>query len=224
MAEMYLSRACLRKDAPSKALAEIFLPESNDKRVTVTHKLLWTLFSDGPERKRDFLWREAAPGLYYMLSAREPRDAHNLFVLNPPKPFAPVLAAGDRLAFSLRANPTVSRKGSGKRGVRHDVVMNAIKPIPKDERAEKRTAAIQEAGVAWLRGQGERHGFALEHASADRYCILSPPHHGEKMRLAALDFEGILKVTDPLLFTQMLAQGLGRAKAYGCGLMLIRRV
>ena len=179
MAEMFLSRARLRKDAPSKALAEIFLPKDNDKRVTGTHKLLWTLFSDGPDCKRDFLWREAEPGLYYMLSAREPRDAHNLFILDPPKSFAPALTSGDRLAFSVRTNPTVSRKGAGKRGIRHDVVMNAIKPIAFGERAEKRTVAIQEAGLAWLSQQGERYGFALEHASADRYCILSPPHRGE---------------------------------------------
>jgi CRISPR system Cascade subunit CasE len=223
MAEMYLSRARLRKDAPSVALAEIFLPEDVDTRVSVTHKLLWTLFSDGPDRKRDFLWREAEPGLYFVLSARPPHDEHNLFVLDPPKPFAPALAVGDRLAFSLRANPTVSRKGTGKRSKRHDVVMNAIKPIAGGERAEKRTAAIQEAGLAWLGEQGVRHGFSIERAIADRYVILRPPHRGAKMRLATLDFEGVLRVTDQEQFKDALTGGLGRAKAYGCGLLLIRR-
>jgi CRISPR system Cascade subunit CasE len=223
MAEMFLSRACLRRDASVKALAQIFLPEDNDARVTVTHKLLWTLFSDGPERERDFLWREAKPGLYYILSARPPQDRHNLFKLDPAKLFAPTLIAGDRLAFSLRANPTVARKGTDKRGRRSDVVMDAIKPAPKDERAEKRTIAIQQAGEEWLRRQGERHGFEIETVRVDRYCILAPPHRGAEMRIATLDFDGILKVVDQAEFLPMLTHGLGRAKAYGCGLMLIRK-
>jgi CRISPR system Cascade subunit CasE len=38
-----------------------------------------------------------------------------------------------------------------------------------------------------------------------------------------MDFRGILTVTDTEKFTDTLMQGLGKAKAFGCGLMLIRR-
>jgi CRISPR system Cascade subunit CasE len=38
-----------------------------------------------------------------------------------------------------------------------------------------------------------------------------------------LDFEGVLEVTDPVRFLAALANGFGRARAFGCGLMLIRR-
>ncbi|WP_243641924.1 type I-E CRISPR-associated protein Cas6/Cse3/CasE [Rhodovulum steppense] len=38
-----------------------------------------------------------------------------------------------------------------------------------------------------------------------------------------LDLEGRIEVTDPEALLARLARGFGRAKAFGCGLMLIRR-
>ena len=43
------------------------------------------------------------------------------------------------------------------------------------------------------------------------------------MTFATMDFNGILDVRDPVKLLTGLAQGFGAAKAYGCGLMLIRR-
>jgi CRISPR system Cascade subunit CasE len=39
-----------------------------------------------------------------------------------------------------------------------------------------------------------------------------------------LDLSGALTVTDPTLFLEKLSGGFGRAKAFGLGLMLIRRI
>ena len=36
-------------------------------------------------------------------------------------------------------------------------------------------------------------------------------------------FEGVLRVTDAELFTRTLTEGIGRAKAYGNGLLTLRR-
>jgi len=41
---------------------------------------------------------------------------------------------------------------------------------------------------------------------------------------STVDYEGVLTVSDPELLLAQLSIGLGRAKAFGCGLMLIRRV
>jgi len=41
---------------------------------------------------------------------------------------------------------------------------------------------------------------------------------------STVDFQGILTVTDPELFRKALYEGLGKSKAFGCGLMLVRRV
>jgi CRISPR system Cascade subunit CasE len=40
---------------------------------------------------------------------------------------------------------------------------------------------------------------------------------------SVLDLEGVLEVQSPDRFVDALTRGFGKAKAFGCGLMLIRR-
>jgi hypothetical protein len=84
-----------------------------------------------------------------------------------------LLSQGDRLAFSLRANATIARsRGNTERaGKRDDVVMAALKSIPKDERASARKDLIQREGLAWLRRQGMAAGFEFndKEVSVDGY-------------------------------------------------------
>lgn len=44
------------------------------------------------------------------------------------------------------------------------------------------------------------------------------------VRIAAVTYQGRLRVTDPEVFRLRLASGLGKAKAYGCGLMTLAPV
>ena len=159
MSELWLSRARLRRDASVSALAQLLVPESASARPAAAHHLVWSLFADGPERRRDFLWREEAPGRFMTLSRRRPINVGDLFDLDS-QPFAPVLAPGDRLGFTLRANPVVARPTApGQRGKRHDVVMNVLKPIVSGQRAEARPDAVLTEGRAWVARQGAAHGF-----------------------------------------------------------------
>ncbi len=248
MSEWFLSRAWLRRDAPIAALRELLVPDEHGQRIAAAHRLVWTLFADDPDRRRDFLWREGEPGSFYILSARRPEDRHGLFRLDPPKAFAPALAPGDRLAFALRANATVARHaadrtnaGGRTRGGRCDVVMDALKPIPKEERAGKRASVLTPVAAEWLARQGAAHGFEPDPAHSDDawmdddappggtratgYRVLQVDRGpGRKpMRAGVLDIEGTLTVRDPERFVAAVRHGFGRAKAFGCGLMLIRR-
>jgi CRISPR system Cascade subunit CasE len=45
-----------------------------------------------------------------------------------------------------------------------------------------------------------------------------------KVTLMRSTFEGVLQVTDPVLFRQALTKGIGRAKAYGMSLLTIVRL
>ncbi|MDR0788110.1 MAG: type I-E CRISPR-associated protein Cas6/Cse3/CasE [Gemmatimonadota bacterium] len=238
---LYLSRATLRRDVPAAALLELLLPGDAGRRAGVGHRLVWTLFTDGPDRERDFLWREAENGTFYLLSRRKPEDRHGLFCIDPPKEFAPSLTIGDRLSFSLRANPTVAKKTEGKsRGAPVDVVMAAIHDVPRRERALKRNEAVQTAGRQWIAEQGARCGFRLvpelENESGSRevltegvlrisgYRSINIDHSGPRACIGVMDFDGVLEVRDPQLFLASVGRGFGRAKAFGCGLMLLRRV
>jgi CRISPR system Cascade subunit CasE len=233
-------------------VASVLLPDQNDDRVSNGHRLIWSLFADASEqRPRDFLWRLDTNGWFYILSTRAPPANHLLLEIDEPKVFAPALNTGDRLRFSLRANPTVSQPLDGFRTQRrdpclkpsrktahHDIVMHAIHQLPEHGRADARRRAIQTAGRAWLTGQGARCGFALPEAPddgdvpcapdalrVDGYQVLRPPRPRKagQMHIGVLDFDGVLTVTNPPRFLEALATGFGRAKAYGCGLMLIAR-
>ncbi len=158
MPPLFLSRARLRRDAPIAALAPILLPADPDHRLATAHRLLWTLFSDGPDRNRDFLWREEQSGKsvraghFYVLSTRAPADPHRLFDLET-KPFDPALAPGDRLSFILRANAVVTRKDADGHPRRHDVVMDRLSKVSSGSRGAERQIAIDESGRKWLEGQ-----------------------------------------------------------------------
>ena len=237
MTMFYLGRAQLRRDAPAAALARLLVPEDGSARVAAGHHLIWSLFSDGADRRRDFLWREERPGRFITLSARPPADPHGLFDLDEAKPFEPDLLPGDRLEFSLRANPVIARSpGPGQRGKRHDVVMDALHKLPSGGRAEQRLAAIATAGLAWLERQGVAHGFALmaepridgyETVRLPRPTAASVPlrsrRHAPMLQFGQLDFDGLLTVQEPGRFLAAVCSGLGRARAFGCGLILIRR-
>ncbi len=51
--------------------------------------------------------------------------------------------------------------------------------------------------------------------------VSSPAHH-KGLRIARAEIKGTLTVTDPMAFVAALTQGIGHARAYSCGLMLIR--
>lgn len=230
MTGWYISRIRLARSASVRALAPLILPPEEDRRTGAAHHWLWTLFADGSERRRDFIWREeTARGerwrtRFIVLSARPPQDRHNLFEVET-KPFEPFLVAGDRLCFKLTANPAVSQARVGSRGKRIDPVAAALKLLDADERAERRFEITHTAGEAWLAMQGRRSGFVLDaglSVAGDDWRVI-PRTGGKPITYSVLNFEGRLTVTDPAAFLVRLTSGFGKAKAFGCGLMLIRR-
>jgi CRISPR system Cascade subunit CasE len=221
-----LARARLRRDVPAQSLAHLLVPNDPGLRLGAGHHLVWALFSDGRDRRRDFLWREAQPGEFLILAARPPSDPHRLFDLEY-KPFAPALRAGQRLQFDLRGNPVVSiSTARGVRSKRHDVVMHALSKFATAERAAARQEVIREGGSAWLAAKGAAGGFSVDadRLYIDRYeRVRIPRADARAVVFSTLTFQGLLTVIEPARFLECILRGFGGAKAYGCGLMLIRR-
>ena len=197
------------------------------------HKHLWRLFGDHPDRERDFLFRREEIGVhpgFFVLSGREPRDRSGLWRVET-KDYEPRIRDGERLVFSLRANPTVTRRlGPEKRHARHDVVM-----AEKSRLKEKGTPPgewpglpdlVQRAGAAWLSKKGAGHGFEVEEDGIR--CDGYHQHRlqkggGRVIKFSTVDFNGILTVIDAAKFLDTLYHGIGPAKSFGCGLMLVKR-
>ena len=226
MTGMFLSRAQLRADTAVRAIAPLLLPANSHARLLAAHRLVWSLMSDDPNRTRDFLWREERPGGFLILAPRPAEAGGGLFDVES-KAWEPALRAGDRLGFLLRANPTVARSaGPGLRGKRHDVVVDAMRDMASGTRADVRPVVILDAGREWLMRQGVRAGFAPESDTLriDGYDTVRIPR-GERDAVAfgRLEFEGVLEVQEPIAFLAAVVTGFGRARAFGCGLMLLRR-
>ena len=222
---MNLSRIRLRPDA---AQTDTFWKRfTSDYSV---HKLVWSWFADSPDRRRDFLYRqEGAEGklCFFTLSERPPLDRDGLWLVES-KPFQPKLSKGQKLAFTTRVNPTLQRGDGPAKGQRCDVVMDAkFRARDSNDPVAAAPGLVQDAVTKWLSARAERCGFSFgsDEVTVDGYHQLrfSKGHGQPDIRITVVDVGGLLTVIDPVRFLDMLRGGLGHAKGFGCGLMLIRR-
>lgn len=250
MTDLWFTRATLKRDSADVAplLGTLLGEEDAGRLANTTHRLLWTLMPPDRQRrgrvgaededKAAFLWRSApdarGTAVWYVLGPEPRRDCAFFHV--ETKPWAPRLVAGDRLSFDVLVNATVDRmvepeKGrAGRRRV--DVVMDAI--VSKEradtdapDRPRLRRLAAEEALSAWWDRQGQRSGFnPLALTVADYRTVTLGRGRPTAKRSALLGvgrLTGIVEVGDPDAFALRLATGFGRAKAFGCGLMLVKR-
>jgi len=88
------------------------------------------------------------------------------------------------------------------------------------------TSLIYDVGMKWLIRKGEQHGFSVKQFKVridnDREYYVKPPGK-HVFTLRTLDFEGNLKIVDADQFKKALFKGIGSSKAFGCGMMMIKR-
>lgn len=110
------------------------------------------------------------------------------------------LPEGVRLAFRLRANPTVKRDG------------------------KRRGLYREEEQRAWLARKGDQHGFRIERAAATcESRAARSQRHGDLAEHLAVRFDGVLVVEDGVRLAAAVAGGVGAAKGFGFGLLSLAR-
>ncbi len=207
------------------------------------HQWLWQFFPSPAGTPRDFLFRRRdSDGLprFYVVSQRTPRTDSDAWHVQC-RPYRPHVPDGARLSFELRVNPVVARTDE-KGSRRHDVVMDAKKRLLAARgltnwagwMSDRTTAdgqpdpppplyeLVHSACTDWLAHRAEQHGFALDESTVS---VAAYEQHGGKrgqLRFSTVDLMGELIVTDAERFAITLARGIGRAKAFGCGLLLVR--
>lgn len=134
--------------------------------------------------------------------------------------------------------PRVSGKRAGTakhKVVRHDVVMDAKKRLLGERGIDRWEEwhdqdkpllyeLAREACSQWLIKQGRERGFEVDPDAlqVDAYT----QHRGKdgRLRFSSVDFTGELAVVHAARLAEALIRGIGPAKAFGCGLLLVRRV
>ncbi|EKF75775.1 CRISPR-associated Cse3 family protein [Alcanivorax hongdengensis A-11-3] len=230
---MYLSRVRVATQGLDRnALVKLL---SGD--AYANHQLLWRLFTQ--EEERPFLFRqemekdqldsrESPRGLplFYVLSSREPEPVSGLLECQS-KPFDPQLSKGDRLLFKLRANPTVARKHDGEaRSRRHDVLMDAKWQCRQQGRDSpwEVSEAMDAGAEQWLRNRSEDWGFSLDSAlQLSGYRQHQWQRKQRQICFSSVDYEGVITVADPERLRDALFNGVGRSRAFGCGMLMVRR-
>lgn len=241
---MYFSRVRIR---PYTDNYSRLMPILNGDGYAV-HQLIWTLFPDRPEADRTFLFRQefekeqmsevsSVRGipLFYVLSKDKPSFQTDILIAET-KEYAPKISAGDRLAFSLRANPVIARKqDNGKKNSKHcDILMDVkyrMKHSDTDMSSEQIQVSQNQAVADWFVRRGASSGFLipaiadLQIAAYQQHVLSKKAFTGNnRIKFSSVDITGTLEVTEPDLFLQMLKKGLGSAKSFGCGMMMIRRI
>jgi CRISPR system Cascade subunit CasE len=125
------------------------------------------------------------------------------------------IEAGQRWQFRLRANPVHSvKQASG---------IQTQEPAKRGKVYAHVTVQQQEQ---WLLERAAKYGFKLQEGSfrVVQQEVRRFMRRRKPVTLGIATFEGILEVADAMLFLRALACGIGRAKAYGCGLLTIARV
>jgi len=199
------------------------------------HQWLWRWFPTEQGAPRDFMFkRREADGIprYYVVSRRAPADQLGAWRAQT-RDYAPSLQQGERLHFELRANPTV-RHGRDGKSKRHDVVMEAKKKMlaergltrwadwVQDEKPSLQTLA-HAACSAWLQRKAAACGFLLD---VDTLVVEAYAQQQERDRalcFSTVDLSGQMTVTEPQALLATLMGGIGSAKGFGCGLLLVRR-
>ncbi len=188
------------------------------------HALIWKLFP-GDGAARDFVFRRLDDErTYYVVSARPPQPDAGLFQIQS-KPYAPKLEKGEWMRFELRANPTVSLRQEGGRSQRHDVLMNAKRDIPSEQK-DTVAGVLDPAGRDWLLDRAEKLGLAIreETLMQNSYRQHRLKRKGHSIQYSTLDYQGVAQITDPDRLRAALLEGVGHSKGFGCGLLLVKRI
>lgn len=224
---MFFSKVTFRNPRNLGALID------NEYRI---HQLVWDLIPIDPNQHRTFLYRQVGNPLpmIYILSQAALRSESELFEVES-KTFAPALGKNIPLQFSVRVNPVVSKYNEAgkvanngkKRSSRHDVVMNEkVLLKQKGESAPSMGEIVHSAVSRWLMSRSEINGFQVvtESLMISEYTQreLFQKRSSHPIRLSTVDISGVLTVKDVDKFTACLRRGLGPAKGFGCGLILIK--
>jgi len=178
------------------------------------HQLVWKCFPGRDGQPRDFLTR---------LDSR--REGFRLLVVSPSAPTRPdwcppgswqskpipeTYFMRRRYAFQLCANPTKKVTKLDADG----------QPTKNGRRVPLST---REEFVGWISRKGEQGGFALDTESL--HTFPRGREYFEKKGMlgmhSAVEFQGVLTVTDPGKFHETFTRGIGSAKAFGFGLLII---
>ena len=203
------------------------------------HCLLVEIFGDlAPRSFRFMVPRSSSRGVLYgygNADADELRDAAGTFAeplqmrIIPSseiacKPMPSQFQPGKRLGFEARVRPVIRKaRGSERAGAEMDAYQLTAESYPKGEMPLTREEVYRQ----WLSDRLEQSCGAVLEQEQTRLVSFQRVRSFRKRRGRYVEgpdavLRGVLSVTDPSAFAHLLSRGVGRHRAYGYGMLLLR--
>lgn len=187
------------------------------------HQAVMSLFMNDPEARPLFRVIRDAAGLdeLLVLGAQSPEQTSSIetgaWVKRlESKPYAPVLRAGQALDFNITVNATGIVTQPDGRKLRQDVwdIVFAGKPAAEVDRDDiyRQWLARQLAGSADVLDAGVGRRSLVRIRRKPRAAPVT---------FVRTELTGSLRIRDAALLVQSIVGGIGRARAFGCGLLCL---
>ena len=110
-----------------------------------------------------------------------------------------------------------------------DLIASPSKKVAAEGQKNSQRRILREPGdrQAWLERKAEQNGFVILDAQEQEQIHVSGKHgagQGGVMHHDAYHYQGVLQITDAEAFRKALQQGIGSGKAYGFGMMMVKRL
>jgi CRISPR system Cascade subunit CasE len=183
------------------------------------HEAVWRAFPGRDGEQRDFLTR---------LDQR--REGLRLLIISPVEPTRPDWCPDDSESWKTKAIPQTYFT---RRRYAFQLCANPTKKVTKlqddgspTKNGKRVPLSRREELVAWLRRKGEQGGFRADEATLRTFSRGREyfDRKGQRGLHSAVEFQGVLTVTDPAKFYETFTRGIGSAKAFGFGLLVIAPV
>lgn len=167
------------------------------------HRWIWTAFPNDPDRKRDFLFRvdvQERQVRILLLSIEIPAAIGNWAW--ETKSVSDAFLNQSAYRFQVRVNPTFRRASD-----------------------HRRIALYKENDIReWLKRKMSAIGAELVSAEVDQPQEELFVKDGKRGKHVSVDIRGFISVHDQSLFRQGLLAGIGSAKGFGYGLLMLQPV
>ena len=181
------------------------------------HRELWTLFAEDADAQRDFLFRivqiDRIRAEILMQSARQPEHSSSTARIIASKEYPLTLKIDQRLRFLLVANP--------------------VKTIGDECGRENKNGDLKKCRVPLIREEDHRNwiGRKLQNVATLETMIIEPGfpirfRKGKENRagkIQPVSFLGIITIKDAQGLSELVRNGIGPAKAFGCGMLSLAR-
>ena len=188
------------------------------KRKPMDKKDIWHI--DQPKVYKPQL--KAGQTLYFMLRA-------NPVVFSPDKKrrrydvvqHAKKTMDYSNLSWKKKLNQTGFEKGAALE------VFSSYNKDLKPEKSNKTSipmqSIIQDSCFKWLKAKANSNGFAVDKKEVIVDGYRQHKIYKKNIIYSSVDFHGFLTVDDPETLKSSLVKGIGKSKAFGCGLLLIKK-